>query len=104
MGTFATITSKGQITVPKEVRDLLGLKPMYSIRTTTHPLSSYQEAIDQAGLRIKSQQVIMEPIPPFFLEEPVVRERFLSNWGRHSDVDHYKQAEIQAVDFTLTHG
>ena len=52
MSTDATLTSKGQTTIPKEIRDELGMKPSDKMTFTLMPDAT-------VVMRVKSKKIIV---------------------------------------------
>jgi antitoxin PrlF len=59
MGRVTTLTSKGQVTVPKEIRDELGLKPHDKIRFS---LENGRVTLQKAYLSLEELAGILPPL------------------------------------------
>lgn len=75
----STITKKGQITIPKNLRDFLGLKPASKV--------SFELQKDKKGIKIKKEPDILDLAGKFKPKGNVVnavkiREMMYKNYGR----------------------
>lgn len=75
----STITKKGQITIPKSLRDVLGLKPASKV--------SFELEKNKKGIKIKKEQDILDLAGKFKPKGKVVnalkvREMMSKHYGR----------------------
>ena len=77
MATVTTLTRKGQLTVPKEVRDRLGLKPFDKVEVTVEDaearLRNALLSLQEVAGRIPALGIPIEDMPRLAKEERAKR-------------------------------
>ncbi len=92
---------------PEELVEL-GYSPGPHTRRIIHPVGSYRQWFQMANFKIRREQIVREPIEPYFTKGGLVTDRIKDNWKVSPKVELSSgrqfptvQIEQQFVDFIL---